>query len=212
MKEMVKSPFPPSIRKKTRKKVVTLYVEGVTEEVYFNHLNKLGIFENISFQPKKLGSGGKHKFKNVHKRIQTLLQTNPESKFFILVDMDNGDSKPLAKEIIANLGSINEELNSQPQNYLMYNNYSFELFILNHKKMYMKKVVNKADYKKDLENLYDCDDYKGSQKDFEHICSKIKKSDVTLACENVEKLSNSIDENPNSTMDILFKNIGNYNK
>lgn len=73
---MSRSPLPPSLQRKTAKKAVVLYVEGVTEEVYFNHLNNLGIFENISFQPKKLGSGGKHQFKNVHKRIQALLQTN----------------------------------------------------------------------------------------------------------------------------------------
>lgn len=162
-----------------------LSVEGETEKWYFEHLQKL---INSSNQiPLKV------KFDiSINKSIISRAKSIPlpyKTKAFHICDYESNEEVHIAKfsqvlKDLKNVKKINKNINYS----LGYSNFSFDLWIILHKKQKKSSVSHRKQYVKGIneaygENFQFIDDYK-EEKNFKRILSKITLEDVITAVRN----------------------------
>ena len=110
---------------------IKIFVDGVTEIDYFQRINELIMLSNISIQAE---IGKYEKFKDYRRR-------NPLKQVMFIEDIDGVSvySKNQQKKIkYQKLLSILNKSNGLGDS-IFYNNYSFETWLLNHKKNSIQK-------------------------------------------------------------------------
>lgn len=194
----------------TRKKV-TIYCEGIGDEKYIQWLNKLNYYDRLSFKAESIDGNGN--FNKLYKKIKSLLISNEEAVFCILMDMDNGKSKTYYESCVKQLKE--HDFCEQPTKIIFFTNYSFELFILNHyNEYYCTKAVNKRTYQKDIEKRFGISEFKGREVQWDGLFRKLKIEDFEKAKQNLSNISLQMDCNPSTNiteffdyMDIINKNF-----
>ena len=186
---------------------VTVYCEGIGDELYLRRLNELKIFPNLQITPKSVDS--KTRF-NLRRRLRVLKSENEDAKFAVLLDMDNGNSADLYQQLI----QVAKEFTDSTETVVFFNNYSLELFILNHFQThtYSNKSLKKDDYKKDLQKVSNLPQYKGSQSDWEKITTLIDSGMVQQALTNMKKIQHDPKANPSSNMNAFFDYLKRLNE
>ncbi|MBC1919409.1 RloB domain-containing protein [Listeria booriae] len=198
--------LPPNVR--PHKKEVLVFVEGDCEKIYFDRVKELGIIENISLKVEKVK--GKNMFvRKMGRIIRSKLTNNSNARFFIVLDMDNGASKQVYDEIKTLLKM--ERFAKNPEELIFITNYSFEFFLLNHKKNYSKPITSKKDYRMDIKKFFNVKEHDDSKKSWEAIINKITKADIEQAIKNTKSVSKNIDHNPCCSIDSLFETLKGIN-
>lgn len=163
--------------------------EGKTEKWYLEHLQKLindrnDIPYKVDFDPKVN--------KSILSRAKTITAIY-DVKAFHLCDYESNDEEHVGQfeKIIKELNevkNINKNINYQ----LGYSNFTFELWIILHKKCQMKSLTSRNQYLNGINKAYSeefltLDEYK-EEKNLKRILSKITIEDVITAVKNGDKI------------------------
>lgn len=174
------------------KKICNQYffsVEGHTEELYLKHLqNLINNNEELTYRVKfdiKV-------CKSVSSRAKRIVAPYKVNCFHICdYESNSKEHKKIFQEVleeINDVSKINKNLNYK----LGYSNYSFELWIVNHKLQCLYPKSNRKQYLEEInkgynKNFMSLDQYK-EEKNFKKILNEITLEDVVFAIKNGEKI------------------------
>lgn len=180
---------------------VYIYGDGETEESYFNHLNVIKKFKNIRFIPK---------IYDKPKKFERMFQN--EKHVYAVFDIDNHGKDKKSTEYI----NLENKLKKY-KNYAFFANYSFETWILLHKRKKIPMIIHKNDYDS-LMNTHFRLKIKWSKPDGKNkeqrdiVMSKLSVQDVNTACENAKEIENEkFYENPSTNINLLFEKLTKIN-
>lgn len=190
------------MRKRSRKQTfqvkhrVYIVGDGDTEKDYFKRIAELNIFPNIVFETKK---GNELNF-------EIFLQEHFDQDVFLILDIDN-KNKPISSKCrhtkIRNLWEKYEA-----ENIIFFNNYSFELWLINHKKQFNKAVLSRSGYNKPIQDCFGVREWpeNRTQKNRKKIMSAIDQEAVNKAINNIKLVESSTPfKNPSSNMEKLME-------
>lgn len=175
--------------------LVIVLGDGKTEEDYFERLNKINYFKDIRIKYEK---GSEDNFETKLKEHLYI-----KDKVFVVLDIDNEDKSSDRYDKIKYL------LEKYP-NQVFYNNYAFEIWLINHKSTYGKPITNKEQYDCDIKSLFGVESWSSNKnkQNRTKIMSQIETVDVDCACKNIKVISaNEWNNNPSSSMDNLIYKI-----
>ena len=183
-----------------------LSVEGETEQWYFKRLqelinNKEELPYNVKFYIK------------IKKSITSMAKSISapyKMKAFHICDYESNEGvhkKQFNKilEELSNVDKINKNLNYK----LGYSNFSFDLWIILHKKQQKGSVTHRKQYVNGINKVYNekfkfIDDYK-EKKNFKRILQKIKLEDVIFAIKNAKEIRKMNEDNSKGKCKIYGK-------
>lgn len=183
-----------------------LSVEGETEKWYFEHLQDLiNSDEKIPYKVKfdiKINKSIKSRAKSITAIYKT--------KVYHICDYESNEDVHVEQfnkvlDELKNVKKINKELDYK----LGYSNFSFDLWIILHKKQQISPVSHRKQYVKGINSAYNekfefIDDYK-REKNFRRILSKISLDDVIRAVENGNEIRRLNEQNSQSKYRIYGK-------
>ena len=182
------------------KKVCNRYylsVDGETEKWYFERLQELINNKNDISYNVKFYSRINESITSTAKLIPALYKP---TKVFHICDYESNEKEHLERfnkilEELNNVKKINKNLDYK----LGYSNFSFDLWILLHKKQQKGSVSNRKQYIKGINKAYNenfqcIDDYK-EEKNFKRILQKIELDDVIQAIKNSNEIRKMNEEN-----------------
>ena len=183
-----------------------LSVEGETEKWYFEHLQNLinnnhDILRRVKFDIKINKS-----IKNRAKSIAAIYKT----KAFHICDYESNNDIHIKQfdQVLDDLKNV-PKINKNIEYKLGYSNFSFDLWIILHKKQQLGGISHRKQYVNGINKVYNekfqfIDDYK-EEKNFKRILSKIKLEDVINAVNNGNEIRKINDERCNNK-----KKYGNF--
>lgn len=173
-----------------------LSVEGETEKWYFEHL------QNLINNEEKLSRKVKFIIK-INKSITSSakgISALYETKAFHICDYESNEAVHVKQfetilEELKNVKNIKKRLNYK----LGYSNFSFDLWMILHKKQQKSPVSHRRQYVKGInsaykENFQYIDDYK-EEKNFKRVLSNITLEDVKRAVNNGNEIRNYKEQN-----------------
>lgn len=174
-------------------------VEGITEKLYFERLKELNYFPQLSFTIKMLGSKD-----NWRPSLTSALASKNNADYVLLIlDIDHDTEKMSEIERLITKDYSPKVL----KKVLFYNNYAFELFLLNHKIVYRKSVINGNGYDAEMKKVFQLSSYNKREKEIESIMKKINKEDIDLAVERMSRIVTDYRRNPSSNMVQMFDKL-----
>lgn len=179
------------------KQTVLVIVDGKTEEMYFDKLNKLGLFPNIRF---KTVMGDDSNFEIIFRENLELKEK------FIILDIDHCNHHiPKRMERIRWLRS-----KKFLREIIFYNNYSFETFLLNHKIKFAAPITDSIQYDIHMNTQFSVQNWHNNKT--EHALKQVM-NDITddshqLMLINILEIhKEDCFENPSSNMSRFFERI-----
>ncbi len=172
-----------------KKKICNQYyfsVEGETEKWYFEHLQKL--INNTDDIPFKV-SFHLQIGKSIISRAKSIPALYESTKVFHICDYESNDESHVKQfnKVLEDLKNV-KEINDNIEYKLGYSNFSFDLWIILHKRQQIGSVNHRKQYVDGINKAYNekfqfINDYK-EEKNFKRILSKISLSDVITAVNN----------------------------
>lgn len=172
--------------------------DGETEASYIDKLKKIDFFKNVYLKYEK---GNEFNF-------ETKIKEHANNKHVIvIIDVDNSEPNSTKYNRIKKLTE-----KKQYKNQVFFNNYSFELWLLNHIDYFSKPIIKKTEYDKSMKDIFGIktwSKYK-HQKNREQILALIDKDSIQVAVNNIQKLNKkNYFQNPSSNMDEWVNKIKN---
>ena len=173
-----------------------LSVEGETEKWYFEHLQELinnnkEIPYNVKFDIKIN--------KSIISRAKSITAVY-ETQVFHICDYESNDAVHIEQfdRVLKELKDV-EKLNKRLNYKLGYCNFSFDLWIILHKKQQIGAITHRRQYVRGINDAYEenfqfIDDYK-EEKNFKRILSKITLEDVIMAINNGNEIRKNNEQN-----------------
>lgn len=189
---------PVKISKNTRfiiKPTVIILGEGVTEKDYIDLLKELNYFNNVHL---KYERGDEENF-------ETKLKEHSNPNVLVVLDIDNVQSGTSKFNTIQRLVTTKKFKNK-----VFFNNYSFEIWLLNHLVYFTSPIVAKKEYDSSMKSQFGVKHWssnKGSS-NRKSVMNQINKKGVNAAKKNIGILNNKNPfHNPSSNMDDLITKI-----
>ncbi len=173
-----------------------LSVEGETEKWYFEHLqNLINSKEDLPYKVKfdvKIN-------KSIVSRAKSI-SAPYKIKVFHICDYESNEKVHIEQfdKVLQDLNNI-RRINKNLDYKLGYSNFSFDLWIILHKKQQIGSVSHRKQYVKGINSAYSekfqfIDDYK-EEKNFKRILSKITLEDVIMAVNNGNEIRKLNEQN-----------------
>lgn len=181
-------------QKRLIKTTVIVLGDGETEESYFNRVNELNIFPSLNL---KFVKGNENNYKTKQKEHAE----NPH--LLLIIDVDNTQSGTTKYALIQSATTSRTTSKN-----VFFNNYSFELWLLNHKIYFSKSITDKSQYDSHMKSTFLVDSWSTNkdQVNRSKIMSSIEFADIFTAQCNVTKLgSKQFNMNPSSNLDEFIK-------
>jgi hypothetical protein len=184
--------------KKTRyvRPTVIVLGDGETEASYIERLKALDCFNHVHF---KFEKGNEFNF-------ETKLKEHATNKNVILIiDVDNTQSNSLKYNEINRLFETKKY-----KNQIFFNNYGFELWLINHMAFFSTPITDKKQYNTSMLNHFGVRSWSRykNQRNREKIVNMFDIDQIEMAVTNIKKLDRKQPfENPSSNMDECIQRI-----
>jgi hypothetical protein len=173
-------------KKETKRFYVS--VEGNTEKLYFEHLQKL--VNNCNTSKSKLFLSPE-----INKRPKKFIRNKnipAKSLLFHFFDYENNEQE-LFLQTLKDIDDINKQYQNKITYKAGYSNLTFEVWLLLHKTNFKSPVFNQKDYLTFINKLYNVnfetlDKYKQEENFKKQILSKITLDDVLQAIKNAKNI------------------------
>ncbi|MFA7129247.1 MAG: RloB domain-containing protein [Sphaerochaeta sp.] len=184
--------------KKTRyvRPTVIILGDGETEESYINRLKELDFFENVHLKYEK---GNELNFETKIKEHAT------NKNVIVIIDVDNAASNSPKYNEIKRLVETKKY-----QGRVFFNNYAFELWLLNHIDYFSTPITDKSQYDSSINDIFGVESWSRykNQRNRKKIMDMINKDTVEEAVTNINRLNKKKPfDNPSSNMDDCIKKI-----
>ncbi len=206
------------VKNRTFSKKIKFYVEGQTEKLYLNHIKSVLNLSNLKFEIKEKGSSVLQEFnQDTECDVPVLaivdIDANPDKN--IKVDCTSKTVKNYVNEVnnrvVQPSTIICQKLSLGNINYIFYTNYSFELFLLNHKVSYKKADLNDKNLIKAIEKTFGINEYKKTKQQIENILLQIQLADIETCLDNISGISSKVAESPSCNLDELLSILKYHN-
>jgi hypothetical protein len=185
--------------KKTNRYVrptVIVLGDGKTEKSYINKLKELDLFNNVHL---KYEEGSELNFK---KKIK---EHANNKNVIVIIDVDNAESNSIKYNAIKKLVDTKKY-----KGQIFFNNYSFELWLLNHIDYFSKPVTDKTQYDKEINDIFGIESWSKykNERNRDQIMKLINHESIQTAVVNIKLLNKKKPfKNPSSNMDEWFNKI-----
>jgi hypothetical protein len=179
--------------KKTNRYVrptVIVLGDGKTEKSYINKLKELDLFNNVHL---KYEEGSELNFK---KKIK---EHANNKNVIVIIDVDNAESNSIKYNAIKKLVDTKKY-----KGQIFFNNYSFELWLLNHIDYFSKPVTDKTQYDKEINDIFGIESWSKykNERNRNQIMKLIDHESIQSAVPNIKGLNKKKPfKNPSSNMD-----------
>jgi len=179
--------------KKTNRYVrptVIVLGDGKTEKSYINKLKELDLFNNVHL---KYEEGSELNFK---KKIK---EHANNKNVIVIIDVDNAESNSIKYNAIKKLVDTKKY-----KGQIFFNNYSFELWLLNHIDYFSKPVTDKTQYDKEINDIFGIESWSKykNERNRNQIMKLIDHESIQEAVTNIKRLNKKKPfKNPSSNMD-----------
>lgn len=194
---MTRQPLPSKTKHRRIKPTVIILGDGKTEESYINRLKELDYFNQINL---KFEQGDEFSFETKIKE-----HAFKEKKVIIIIDIDNAQTNSRKYNQIKKLFETKKY-----KNQIFFNNYAFELWLINHYKKCGKPILDKKGYDSEMEEIFKVSswsDYK-NENNRKKVMDKIDCQSIDNAVKNINELNQkSPFKNPSSNMDEWVRTI-----
>jgi hypothetical protein len=187
--------------KKTNRYVrptVIVLGDGKTEKSYINKLKELDLFNNVHL---KYEEGSELNF-------ETKIKEHANNKnVIVIIDVDNAESNSIKYNAIKKLVDTKKY-----KGQIFFNNYSFELWLLNHIDYFSKPVTDKTQYDKEINDIFGIESWSKykNERNRDQIMKLINHESIQTAVVNIKLLNKKKPfKNPSSNMDEWFNKIKN---
>jgi hypothetical protein len=185
--------------KKTNRYVrptVIVLGDGKTEKSYINKLKELDLFNNVHL---KYEEGSELNF-------ETKIKEHANNKnVIVIIDVDNAESNSIKYNAIKKLVDTKKY-----KGQIFFNNYSFELWLLNHIDYFSKPVTDKTQYDKEINDIFGIESWSKykNERNRDQIMKLINHESIQTAVVNIKLLNKKKPfKNPSSNMDEWFNKI-----
>ena len=181
-------------QKRLIKTTVVVLGDGETEESYLNRVNELNAFPSLNL---KFVKGNENNYKTKQKEHAE----NPH--VLLIIDVDNTQSGSTKYGLIQSATTSKTTSKN-----VFFNNYSFELWLLNHKVYFSKPITDKTQYDPQMKSTFLVDSWSNNKDQTNRlkIMSSIEVTDIFTAQGNVTRLgSKQFNMNPSSNLDDFIK-------
>jgi len=179
--------------KKTNRYVrptVIVLGDGKTEKSYINKLKELDLFNNVHL---KYEEGSELNF-------ETKIKEHANNKnVIVIIDVDNAESNSIKYNAIKKLVDTKKY-----KGQIFFNNYSFELWLLNHIDYFSKPVTDKTQYDKEINDIFGIESWSKykNERNRNQIMKLIDHESIQSAVPNIKGLNKKKPfKNPSSNMD-----------
>lgn len=179
--------------KKTNRYVrptVVVLGDGETEKSYVNRLKRLDFFKNVHLKYEK---GNELNF-------ETKIKEHANNKnVIVIIDVDNAKSNSTKYNAIKKLVETKKY-----KGQIFFNNYSFELWLLNHIDYFSKPVTDKTQYDKEMNDIFGIESWSKykNERNRNQIMKLINHESIQTAATNIKQLNKKKPiKNPSSNMD-----------
>lgn len=178
--------------KKTRyvRPTVIILGDGETEESYVNRLKEIDFFKNVHLKYEK---GNELNFETKIKEHVT------NKNIIVILDVDNAVSHSSKYKQIKRLFETKKY-----KNQVFFNNYAFELWLLNHIDDFSTPIIDKTQYDDSMNQCFGVESWSKHKnlKNRKKITAMIDGDSINKAVENIKRLNKKTPfENPSSNMD-----------
>jgi len=170
--------------------------DGKTEKSYINKLKELDLFNNVHL---KYEEGSELNFK---KKIK---EHANNKNVIVIIDVDNAESNSIKYNAIKKLVDTKKY-----KGQIFFNNYSFELWLLNHIDYFSKPVTDKTQYDKEINDIFGIESWSKykNERNRDQIMKLINHESIQTAVVNIKLLNKKKPfKNPSSNMDEWFNKI-----
>ncbi len=170
--------------------------DGETEKSYIKRLKQLEFFENIKLKYEK---GNEFNF-------ETKLKEHANNQnVIVIIDVDNAESNSSKYNAIKKLVDTKKY-----KGQIFFNNYSFELWLLNHIDYFSTPITDKTQYDKGMSDIFRIESWSRCKNERNRIqvMDLIDGDSIEKAVSNIKLLKKKIfTENPSSNMDECINRI-----
>jgi hypothetical protein len=164
--------------------------DGETEKSYIKKLKDLDFFNNVHLKYEK---GNEFNF-------ETKIKEHANNKnVIVIIDVDNAESNSTKYNAIKKLIETKKY-----KGQIFFNNYSFELWLLNHIDYFSKPVTDKAQYDKEMNDVFGIESWSNykNERNRDQIMRMIDHDSIQTASTNIKRLNKKKPfKNPSSNMD-----------
>lgn len=175
---------------------VVILGDGETERSYVARLKELDFFKNVHL---KFEKGNELNFEIKIKEHAT------NKNVIVILDIDNAESNSPKYNKIKKLVETKKY-----KGQVFFNNYAFELWLLNHINYFSIQVLNKTQYDKNIKDVFGIKSWSKEKtcRNRKKIMDMLSDESIRNAVANIERLDKkSPFENPSSNMDECIKQI-----
>lgn len=170
--------------------------DGETEKSYINKLKELDFFNNVHLKYEK---GNEFNF-------ETKIKEHANNKnVIVIIDVDNAEPNSPKYNVIKRLVDTKKY-----KGQLFFNNYSFELWLLNHIESFSKPVTDKTQYDKEMNDIFGIESWSKykNERNREQIMRMINHDSIQEATLNIKRLNRKKPfKNPSSNMNEWINKI-----
>jgi len=164
--------------------------DGETEKSYINKLKELDFFSNVHLKYEK---GNEFNF-------ETKIKEHANNKsVIVIIDVDNAETSSAKYNAIKRLLETKKY-----KGQIFFNNYSFELWLLNHIDYFSKPVTDKTQYDKEMDDIFGVESWSKykNERNRSQIMKMIDNDSIKAASANIKLLNKKKPfKNPSSNMD-----------
>lgn len=187
---------PLQTRKTSRYIRPTVIVLGETEKSYINRLKALDFFKHVHLKYEK---GNAYNFETKIK------EHAPNKNVVVFIDVDDVKSSSPTYHLIKRLIETKKY-----KGQVFFNNYAFELWLLNHLDIFSTPITDKTHYDRSMQEGFGVRSWSKSknERNRQKIMAMITGCSIEKATQNIEKLNQkSPFENPSSNMSDWVKRM-----
>ena len=164
--------------------------DGETEKSYINKLKELDFFSNVHLKYEK-----GNEFNS-----ETKIKEHANNKsVIVIIDVDNAETSSAKYNAIKRLLETKKY-----KGQIFFNNYSFELWLLNHIDYFSKPVTDKTQYDKEMDDIFGVESWSKykNERNRSQIMKMIDNDSIKAASANIKLLNKKKPfKNPSSNMD-----------
>jgi hypothetical protein len=164
--------------------------DGETEKSYINKLKELDFFNSVHLKYEK---GNEFNF-------ETKIKEHANNKnVIVIIDVDNAESNSTKYNVIKRLLETKKY-----KGQIFFNNYSFELWLLNHVDYFSKPVTDKTQYDKEINDIFGIESWSKfkNERNRDQIMRMINHDSIREAATKIKRLNKKKPfKNPSSNMD-----------
>lgn len=184
--------------KKTRyvRPTVIVLGDGETEKSYINRLKELDFFENVHLKYEK---GNELNFETKIKEHAT------NKNVIVIIDVDNAESNSPKFNKIKRLIETKKY-----KGQVFFNNYAFELWLLNHINYFSTPITDKSQYDCSINDIFGVESWSKykNQRNRKKIMDMLNQDTIEVAASNIKRLDKKKPfDNPSSNMDDCINKI-----